>query len=765
MRLTTVIVLLALITPAAVAQQRDAVPATLTLRGVVLSGNDVPLARVRVAVTPGSVTEPAVLTDDRGQFTVRVPDTESVRLTFSKARYVGTSIEVPRSAPNTTDRADIRVRLSLGGAINGQVRDRSGAPVIEATVTARRLVPSPSTTDPSLFTATTNDLGDFRIGGLVAGAYAVAVRLPPQFNSPQAAPVEEQTVNVGLGADVGGIDAIVDVPSELSGSSGPRPKDPEASASLRGRVVTSRGTPIAGAVVQAYGPGSDAVATAPAETDARGRFALDQLVPGDYRVRAFKRGYIATTPGQGRSAIDYLLTDGPREGRLITVGRGQTVESIELLLGRGASIAGTVVDEFGEPMQDVAVNVLELRVVAGRTRALRVSSSRGVNGRTDDRGRYRLYGLHPGNYIVQATAGNMLSTTTGYVPIFYPGTPTIDFAVATKLDADASVAGVDLSLIPQPTRRIRGIVLTPLGTPARPATLTMSRRSSAVQEDAVRTGTSPDGTFAFNNVQPGEYIVQATTTDRTPGSAVVAVARQFAEAVVTVGSDDPSPVQLRLSPGATLMGRVVFEGIASPPAYSGVELTTIPAEFNGDSLMGGASAAGFILLADNSFEYRGIFGRSLLIAQPKDPSWYVKSITYRGQDLADTPFDFGTTEIFRDIEVVVSAGGAAVAGRAIDDRAAPVRDYTVALIPTDRSKLTVRSRWLKTGRPNQDGSFRLTGVVPGEYWAVAVDRLDGSEVAGDLQNPDVLDALASRAVRISLGEGQSQDLTLRLVRR
>jgi hypothetical protein len=89
----------------------------------------------------------------------------------------------------------------------------------------------------------------------------------------------------------------------------------------------------------------------------------------------------------------------------------------------------------------------------------------------------------------------------------------------------------------------------------------------------------------------------------------------------------------------------------------------------------------------------------------------------------------------------------------------------VALIPADRSKWMLRSRWLKAGRPAADGTFRLAGLVPGDYWIVAVDRLQGSEVAGDLQNPDVLEALTSRAQRITLGEGQSQDLTLRLVRR
>src|SRR5690349_2764779 len=176
------VVVLALLTSPALAQQPSSTPGNRTLRGVVLTSNDAPLARVRVSFTPGLATEPPVLTDDRGQFTVRVPDVESVRLTFAKARYVAASIDARRSAPGAAATPDIRVRMVLGAAISGQVRDRSGAPAIEAVVTARRLGPG-SASNPSALTATTDDLGDFRIGGLAAGAYAVSVRPPALFNS------------------------------------------------------------------------------------------------------------------------------------------------------------------------------------------------------------------------------------------------------------------------------------------------------------------------------------------------------------------------------------------------------------------------------------------------------------------------------------------------------------------------------------------------------------------------------------------------------
>jgi len=81
MKLLNVIVVLALIAPAARAQQPVSGPATLAVCGVVVTANDTPLPRVRVAPTValppelaklGAFQESArgVLTDDRGQFTI-----------------------------------------------------------------------------------------------------------------------------------------------------------------------------------------------------------------------------------------------------------------------------------------------------------------------------------------------------------------------------------------------------------------------------------------------------------------------------------------------------------------------------------------------------------------------------------------------------------------------------------------------------------------------------------------------------------------------
>jgi len=807
------IALLALLTPPALAQRPSTLgtqgtPGTRVLRGVVVTANDTPLPRVRVALEsaprsgtlaqqpPDSLealrarneelaalelvlaTQLPVLTDERGQFTVRVPNVDSVFLRFSKARYAAISVNVGRNDSNAQSATDLRVRLTLGGAISGQVRDQNGGSVMQAVVTARRLSPA-SAADQSELRATTNDLGEFRFGGLVAGAYSVGLGQVLTGAGTELKTPEEQTVNVSLGSEVAGIDLRVDAPSELVvRNTVTKPAGPDATGSVRGRVATSTGVPIAGATVQAYGAADSFLPAV--ESDARGRYVIDRMPPGDYRVLAFKRGYITPEQGQAQNAAEILsMMNRTGRDRIVPIRRGQAVESVDLILGRGASIAGTILDEFGEPMQDVVVNALVLRAMGGRIRALRASSV-GSNGRTDDRGRYRIFGLQPGTYVTQAVAGDVLSGTNGYVPLFYPGTSAIDQATPTKLDIDAAAAGIDLTLQPQPTRRVRGSLVDVDGNPMGirdglfdragmsatvMVTLTASAPPGGIQTEPVRTASKADGTFAFNNIAPGNYIVQAAVNGPAVSAANVPTSQQFAEAVVTVAGDDPPPIELRLSRGATLMGHVVYEGIAeSFPPYAGIQMMVVPAAADRDPLLA-ASSNGFALLSDNTFEYRGIFGPSVVSVRPRNANWYVKSITYRGQDLADSAFDFGVTETFRDVDILISGAGAMVTGRVTDDRAVPVRDYTVALIPTDRSKWTFRSRWFKTARAMSDGAFQVTGIVPGDYWVIAVNRLDGSEVAGDLQNPEVLAALASRAQRITLGEGQSPPLTLRLVRR
>lgn len=533
-----------LILTGAIATAQQGAAQVVSVRGVVVTDNDVPLARVRVAA-PDS-TEPSTFTDTRGQFTLRVPDNESVRLSLTKARYAAVRLEVPRRVGGLRDVVGLRVRLSLGAVISGHVRDRAGEPVLQAQVTARRpgVV---SAVVPSVLATTTDDLGEFRFGGLDAGAYVVRVsRVQAGAERNVPATFDEHTVNVSGGAEVV-MDLRIDMPSALARNpQGYRNEPgPGATASVRGRVVTPQGAAIAGALVQVRGPGGPTQV----ESDTRGRYVFDGLAPGQYLIEAIKRGFSPVTRGQGQNAVEILLRSAPEQNRTILLRAGEALNAVDLTLGRGAAIVGTIVDEFGEPMQGVTVNALGLRVMGGATRAIAVSSVPGGRAQTDDRGRYRLFGLQPGTYVVRAAADTVVSATTGYVQAFYPGTPDIDSATLTTLDADAIASAVDFTFQPSPTRRLRGTVVDATGKPVRASlALTVSGGSGAIQAEPVRTSSNADGTFAFNNVAPGQYVVHAMATGPAGPDSRVSTVRHYVTARVEITENEPPLLPLNLSP-------------------------------------------------------------------------------------------------------------------------------------------------------------------------------------------------------------------------
>jgi len=86
---------------------------------------------------------------------------------------------------------------------------------------------------------------------------------------------------------------------------------------------------------------------------------------------------------------------------------------------------------------------------------------------------------------------------------------------------------------------------------------------------------------------------------------------------------------------------------------------------------------------------------------------------------------------------------------------------TVLLFPADPARWTMfgaRPRRLRSVTAGENGSFRLTGVPPGEYLAIAV----GDDDAVGWRSKERLQALSRRATRVTVGEGAGPALTLTL---
>jgi hypothetical protein len=161
-----------------------------------------------------------------------------------------------------------------------------------------------------------------------------------------------------------------------------------SAATLSGRVVDDHaGSAVASADVRVFQTGTRRV-TAELETDAEGRFHAEGLPDGEYRVEVSKPNHIPST--------------------LRTTLSSAAAGNLAVRLVRCGAISGRVLDSSGQPVGGAIV--FAMRPGAG---GLRRDRAEGRFARVDGEGRYRLYGLAPGQYVVAAAYGATLMTLGG----------------------------------------------------------------------------------------------------------------------------------------------------------------------------------------------------------------------------------------------------------------------------------------------------------------------------------------------------------------
>src|SRR5579871_1729616 len=187
------------------------------------------------------------------------------------------------------------------------------------------------------------------------------------------------------------------------GGSGPPPAT--APIALPGQRIPTSGTgaisgvvfdgathrPIAGALIYLGITGHGPVGRQSRQiTDAKGRFVFVDLPASDsFFMNVTKAGY-----NDGHSGDSGPVSGGVGSGQ-IRLADGQWFANANIPLWKPSVIAGTVVDERGEPVVGIRVRVLSRITIAGVPHL-----AAGAAAVTDDRGRYRIPGLFPGRYIV-----------------------------------------------------------------------------------------------------------------------------------------------------------------------------------------------------------------------------------------------------------------------------------------------------------------------------------------------------------------------------
>src|SRR6185437_12520386 len=155
-------------------------------------------------------------------------------------------------------------------------------------------------------------------------------------------------------------------------------------------------------------------------------------------------------------------------------------------------------------------------------------------------------------------------------------------------------------------------------------------------------------------------------------------------------------------------------------------------------------------------ELHGLRGRGFIRAGTLTEDWQMKRVRLDGADVTDVPLDFSSD--IDNIEIQLTNQLTTVSGTVSTDRNAVALDATVIVFADDDAKWGPHSRFIESARPDQRGQFKVRGLPPGEYVAIAVEYLE----PGDERDPDLLAGWRRHGTSLTLSDGETRTLDLKL---
>ena len=518
-------------------------------------------------------------------------------------------------------------------------------------------------------------------------------------------------------------------------------RDGTSSARIRGRVIAvTTGRPLLLATVTLSGGNPYAQRTV--KTDSNGSYEIANLPAGRYSFAASRAGYLEQNFDQPNPLARF---------RLLELTDGEQLDGMDFRLHRGAVITGVITDETGDPLPDASVQVMREQFgPAGRS--LNMEMRTAVPIRTDDEGRYRVYALRPGMYVVRATADRSDDPSLSFGKTYYPGTMNEAEAQLVRVDFGQD-AVADFSMIPAKRARVSGVVRDAEGRPASGMRMTLNEPRGPRFDEIDVSMPSADGSFAFEHVLPGRYLLHARPS--APQRQIAPANLQWAATHVTVNGEDISDLILTTSPGFAVSGRVTFESSAAPPAAK-VTVGAREMDLALQSLGLPPTAANSPLDAAGRFRIVGVRGKVRVIGG--GGGWFTKRVLLKGKDVR-TGFDVsGDVD---GIEVILTNQVTTITGTVRDARGIGRNDFIVVFFPVGQFSSEERASRQRGIRPDPDGVYRIRNLPSGDYLAAAVPAMS-LPIDGEW-DPAFFEKVRLAATSLKLAEGQTLGLNLDLI--
>ena len=496
-----------------------------------------------------------------------------------------------------------------------------------------------------------------------------------------------------------------------------------------------------------------------------GRFVLENVQPGKYRLAATRYGYV-------RYEFGARGPNGP--GLQITVAAGQKMTEVVLPLMPAGTITGRVFERDGEPLAYVAVQALKYSYQDGQ-RVLNVVQTAATN----DLGEYRLFWLGPGQYFVSTTyetspqrggfgrgnaghasvtgprGGNRQTVESvqaqddeARIPIYYPGTTDPQAAAPINLQAGVVFSGVDLTVEEVHTFSVRGQVINGVtGQPVSNVNVVLEPRQRPGSRGPAlrsRSNGSNKGGYEIGGIVPGSYDLVAILNDRNN--------RMTARVPLDISGSDVQNVTVVLSPGFPVAGHLSVEGpsleiprirVTLRPSASGMQL-------------GGRTPAAPVQ-ADGTFTLQQVGQDAYSLSWNGLPrNAYVKTARLGSVDVLK---DGVRLERQPDVplEIVISSNTGTADGTVSNDRQEPSINTTFVLVPDLARRY--RADLFRSGSTDAAGRIHLEDVPPGDYKAFAWEDVE----SGAWQDPEFIRQYEERGRPIRVSENGQASIELRVI--
>lgn len=629
------------------------------VRGTVIDATGAPISGANVFArrANGAGTEYLGSTDTSGNYAISGMESGIYHFSFSANSYQmvwygGTvnqvsSTPVVVAAPDTT--TGINCQLGLGGSVNGTITDAALNPLPNVEVSLN----GPTNPNFPSMSTSTDASGNYTFKGVHNGTYYVQAAYSAWYGG--------ATINTALPITIASpADAISGISIALDTGLG----------SISGTVTDINNVPISNASLSLYDSTGKPVGYFPGgntTSDTNGYFSFGNLKSGNYYIWCFSMGMPETWYGGA-------LTQ--QTAAAIAVTSPNTVSGVNIKMGVGSRVSGTVTDAAGFPVSGINVDLCDSSgnaIVGGGTT-------------TDSKGSYQFSGFPVGTYYVQ-----FYPPVSYGPPVWYGGATSQKFAAPVVITGPNPITGIDVQI--GIGARISGSVRGSLNTPISEAMVTIFDQAGIRLFSAESDST---GAYQFTGIPAGMYFILFAKNGMQSSWYGNAMTQQAAIPIVVNSTSVVSGIDGLLPLGGRISGTVTDTSNAPIPSVlvtlfqnDGTDISSTSTDSSGNYSLAGIGDGKFYI----SFSSTG-----------QQKIWYGGAPFMQ----SSTPVVISGSNYVTGIDVQLGAGGS-ISGVITNG------DPYISLCLYD-----ISGRQVAWTRPvDSSGYYRFTGLQSGTYYVQA----------------------------------------------